>query len=159
MSERSNAGFRNQRRWPAASHSTPQAKSYYRIKRHLTGRPLRSVNCSSPLTSILIVWKAPLGPWFAPGAFFLLRRAYVNIGFATDRKILVFEHLKQFPAYLNRWDSQQARNEGVFANWIPPFMGAGMPKAYSREPFHAARRSADRGVQLLVGEPGRIVPS
>jgi len=21
--------------------------------------------------------------------------------------------LKQFPAYLNRWDSQQARNEGV----------------------------------------------
>ena len=22
--------------------------------------------------------------------------------------------LKQFPAYLNRWDSQQARNEGVF---------------------------------------------
>ena len=24
--------------------------------------------------------------------------------------------LKQFPAYLNRWDSQQARNEGVFAH-------------------------------------------
>ena len=22
-------------------------------------------------------------------------------------------YLKQFPAYLNRWDSQQARNEGV----------------------------------------------
>jgi len=26
------------------------------------------------------------------------------------------EALKQFPAYLNRWDSQQARNEGVFAH-------------------------------------------
>jgi hypothetical protein len=26
------------------------------------------------------------------------------------------EQLKQFPAYLNRWDSQQARNEGVFAH-------------------------------------------
>ena len=25
-------------------------------------------------------------------------------------------NLKQFPAYLNRWDSQQARNEGVFAH-------------------------------------------
>jgi triphosphatase len=24
--------------------------------------------------------------------------------------------LKRFPAYLNRWDSQQARNEGVFAH-------------------------------------------
>ena len=24
--------------------------------------------------------------------------------------------LKQFPAYLNWWDSQQARNEGVFAH-------------------------------------------
>ena len=24
--------------------------------------------------------------------------------------------LKQLPAYLNRWDSQQARNEGVFAH-------------------------------------------
>jgi NADH-quinone oxidoreductase subunit D len=24
--------------------------------------------------------------------------------------------LKQFPAYLNRWDSQRARNEGVFAH-------------------------------------------
>jgi transposase len=27
-----------------------------------------------------------------------------------------FLALKQFPAYLNRWDSQQARNEGVFAH-------------------------------------------
>jgi hypothetical protein len=25
-------------------------------------------------------------------------------------------NLKQFPAYLNRWDPQQARNEGVFAH-------------------------------------------
>ena len=107
--------FSNERRWPAASHSTPQAKSYYRIS-YISRLPIRNVNCLSPLTSILIVWKAPLGPWFALGAFFLLRRAYVNIGFATDRKILVFEHLKQFPAYLNWWDSQQARNEGVFAH-------------------------------------------
>ena len=32
---------------------------------------------------------------------------------------VVFDYLqtlKQFPAYLNRWDSQQARNEGVFAH-------------------------------------------
>ena len=28
----------------------------------------------------------------------------------------VLDTLKQFPAYLNRWDSQQARNEGVFAH-------------------------------------------
>jgi len=27
---------------------------------------------------------------------------------------LIYLWLKQFPAYLNRWDSQQARNEGVF---------------------------------------------
>jgi uncharacterized protein len=27
-----------------------------------------------------------------------------------------FRGLKQFSAYLNRWDSQQARNEGVFAH-------------------------------------------
>src|SRR5215470_1799800 len=40
--------------------------------------------------------------------------------------------LKQFPAYLNRWDSQQARNEGVFGI-DSPFVGAGMPKAYSRD--------------------------
>ena len=38
--------------------------------------------------------------------------------------------LKQFPAYLNRWDSQQARNEGEsLCALILPFMGAGMPKA------------------------------
>jgi hypothetical protein len=29
---------------------------------------------------------------------------------------VVWIGLKQFPAYLNRWDSQQARNEGVFAH-------------------------------------------
>jgi hypothetical protein len=29
---------------------------------------------------------------------------------------LLKRRLKQFPAYLNRWDSQQARNEGVFAH-------------------------------------------
>ena len=39
--------------------------------------------------------------------------------------------LKQFSAYLNRWDSQQAGNEGVFGI-DSPFMGALMPKAYSR---------------------------
>jgi transposase len=42
------------------------------------------------------------------------------------------DRLKQFPAYLNRWDSQQARNEGVFGI-DSPFMGALMPKAYSRD--------------------------
>jgi hypothetical protein len=31
--------------------------------------------------------------------------------------------LKQFPAYLNRWDSQQARNEGVFAHWFSFYGG------------------------------------
>ena len=35
--------------------------------------------------------------------------------------------LKQFPAYLNRWDSQQALRIDS------PFMGAGMPEAYSRD--------------------------
>jgi len=29
---------------------------------------------------------------------------------------LDMSELKQFPAYLNRWDSQQARNEGVFGH-------------------------------------------
>jgi hypothetical protein len=32
------------------------------------------------------------------------------------REKVANEGLKQFPAYLNRWDSQQARNEGVFAH-------------------------------------------
>ena len=31
-------------------------------------------------------------------------------------RICAAQELKQFPAYLNRWDSQQARNEGVFAH-------------------------------------------
>jgi len=34
----------------------------------------------------------------------------VQEGYETARQV----GLKQFPAYLNRWDSQQARNEGVF---------------------------------------------
>jgi hypothetical protein len=34
----------------------------------------------------------------------------------TKLRANVFVKLKQFPAYLNRWDSQQARNEGVFAH-------------------------------------------
>ena len=38
-------------------------------------------------------------------------------GFATYAIITIdTNELKQFPAYLNRWDSQQARNEGVFAH-------------------------------------------
>jgi hypothetical protein len=36
--------------------------------------------------------------------------------FLTALIILGMLGLKQFPAYLNRWDSQQARNEGVFAH-------------------------------------------
>ena len=35
---------------------------------------------------------------------------------APVRRRNSFSALKQFPAYLNRWDSQQARNEGVFAH-------------------------------------------
>jgi uncharacterized protein YdaT len=31
-------------------------------------------------------------------------------------EVVAAVELKQFPAYLNRWDSQQARNEGVFAH-------------------------------------------
>ena len=38
----------------------------------------------------------------------LIDAGVININFVTQ--------LKQFPAYLNRWDSQQARNEGVFAH-------------------------------------------
>jgi hypothetical protein len=40
--------------------------------------------------------------------------------YSNDERYLaaaaIFDRLKQFPAYLNRWDSQQARNEGVFAH-------------------------------------------
>ena len=35
---------------------------------------------------------------------------------AQAKRGLASPKLKQFPAYLNRWDSQQARNEGVFAH-------------------------------------------
>jgi hypothetical protein len=34
----------------------------------------------------------------------------------NPRTFIATDELKQFPAYLNRWDSQQARNEGVFAH-------------------------------------------
>ena len=40
-------------------------------------------------------------------------------GLAEPNSVVIAEStrkLKQFPAYLNRWDSQQARNEGVFAH-------------------------------------------
>jgi hypothetical protein len=40
---------------------------------------------------------------------------FVDDGFVDDWTRFCF-CLKQFPAYLNRWDSQQARNEGVFAH-------------------------------------------
>ena len=56
-------------------------------------------------------------------------RADLNLTSKTVRDV---PGLKQFPAYLNRWDSQQARNEGVFGI-DSPFMGALMPKAYSRD--------------------------
>ena len=43
---------------------------------------------------------------------------------------LASDRTKQFPAYLNRWDSQQlGMRESLRID--SPFMGAGMPKAYS----------------------------
>ena len=86
-----------------------------------------------------------------------MRRAYVNIGFATDRKILVFEHLKQFPTYLNRWDSQQARNESLCA-LILLLWGLGCRRPILVNPSTRRSLSGSRG-PALVGEPGRIVPS
>ena len=43
---------------------------------------------------------------------------YVALPFirTDDGTACSFTRLMQFPAYLNRWDSQQARNEGVFAH-------------------------------------------
>jgi hypothetical protein len=49
-------------------------------------------------------------PLWANTANELAGRARLNSHPATSSV------LKQFPAYLNRWDSQQARNEGVFAH-------------------------------------------
>jgi hypothetical protein len=43
-------------------------------------------------------------------------RKYKRFRFHKTRASLFLRKLKQFPAYLNRWDSQQARNEGVFAH-------------------------------------------
>ena len=48
-----------------------------------------------------------------PGAGFTLKANWPGLVFIVLGSILL---LKQFPAYLNRWDSQQARNEGVFAH-------------------------------------------
>ena len=63
------------------------------------------------------------------GAFiasWLLPRLGISLGSGFIRAVinatlgaalfLTIIRLKQFPAYLNRWDSQQARNEGVFAH-------------------------------------------
>jgi len=41
--------------------------------------------------------------------------AQAGTGFCSARW-LPRGQLKQFPAYLNRWDSRQARNEGVFGH-------------------------------------------
>jgi hypothetical protein len=38
---------------------------------------------------------------------------YCDLPITTGDAYFPFIWLKQFPAYLNRWDSQQARNEGV----------------------------------------------
>jgi exodeoxyribonuclease V alpha subunit len=43
----------------------------------------------------------------------MLQRNLLYTGVTRGKRLAV---LKQFPAYLNRWDSQQARNEGVFAH-------------------------------------------
>jgi len=43
-----------------------------------------------------------------------LRRAYVNIGFATDRKILVFEHL----AFARRGGSCSVRLDRGVRNYL-----------------------------------------
>ena len=105
--------FSNERRWPAASHPTPQAKSYYRIS-YISRLPTRNVNCLSPLTSILIVWKAPLGPWFTPGAFFFCAAPMSISAFATDRKILVFERL----AFARRGGSCSVRLDRGVRNYL-----------------------------------------
>ena len=39
-----------------------------------------------------------------------------GVGYGPKKAFVRGSRLKQFPAYLNRWDSQQARNEGVFAH-------------------------------------------
>jgi hypothetical protein len=60
------------------------------------------------------------------------------------------EELKQFPAYLNRWDSQQARNEGVFALVQLSVKGArGDEKAFQSLAVPASYRT---------GWPENVVP-
>ena len=55
-----------------------------------------------------------------PGEMSSLPRIGENIQNSSQnverRRTISNVALKQFPAYLNRWDSQQARNEGVFAH-------------------------------------------
>ena len=114
MSERSNAGFLKRTTVACRQPFYAPGQVLLSNKLHLTA--------ADPQCQLLVTahkhthsLEGPSRPLVRAGGLFLLRRAYVNIGFATDRKILVFEHLKQFPAYLNWWDSQQARNEGVLA--------------------------------------------
>jgi hypothetical protein len=49
--------------------------------------------------------------------FQLIANIWIALGLAVAldcwNRNASIEQLKQFPAYLNRWDSQQARNEGV----------------------------------------------
>ena len=79
---------RNERRWPALSHSTPPT-------------PILIIESpADPQCQLLVTahkhtdgLEGPSWPLVHAGGLFLLRRAYVNIGFATDRKILMFEHV------------------------------------------------------------------
>jgi hypothetical protein len=50
------------------------------------------------------------------GKYRLASENEIGPSFARRTIYLQKHALKQFPAYLNRWDSQQARNEGVFAH-------------------------------------------
>jgi hypothetical protein len=58
--------------------------------------------------------EGPSRPLVHAGGLFLLRRAYVNIGFATDRKILVFEHL----AFARRGGSCSVRLDRGVRNYL-----------------------------------------
>ena len=50
---------------------------------------------------------------YSPRRAYLPSRQFLFLSEDVPRAFTNGE-LKQFPAYLNRWDSQQARNEGVF---------------------------------------------
>jgi hypothetical protein len=54
----------------------------------------------------------PDSPWY-PTARLYRQSAFGNWDNVVQAVRRDVAQLKQFPAYLNRWDSQQARNEGV----------------------------------------------